>query len=289
MSALSMITKGQGDRTDRGHPQGSGKGWRPWKPQCTVAVTGVTERTKKTSLQEAFGEFGRIIRIEVPNGKTVAFVEYEEKRDANDAIADMNGKAVEGRRISVKLVEDLPPKIDRGVPREEARVVHAPAEGRTSAPWFGVRKKDESRNGRRGKEDQSRQNHHSVPRSPRRRRSPSRRGRRSQSSSGGRRKRSRNGSERSKRKVNAGSTNPSRRLSCSRSRSSGSSSNKVLRQRSRTKSKKRQCSCSNSPASHDRLPKHRKNVRRPSRSASTGDACSSRRSRSSRPTGKRKR
>ena len=44
-----------------------------------MAITGVTERTKKTSLQEAFGEFGRIIRIEVPNQKTVAFVEYEER------------------------------------------------------------------------------------------------------------------------------------------------------------------------------------------------------------------
>mmetsp|Transcript_112875 Transcript_112875/g.224656 ORF Transcript_112875/g.224656 Transcript_112875/m.224656 type:complete len:174 (+) Transcript_112875:129-650(+) len=132
--ALSMITKGQGDRTDRGHPQGSGKGWRPWKPQCTVAVTGVTERTKKTALQEAFGEFGRIIRIEVPDGKTVAFVEYEEKRDANDAIEDMDGKSIEGRRIGVRLVEDLPPKVGRNAPRCE-EVIHAPASGRAHGPF----------------------------------------------------------------------------------------------------------------------------------------------------------
>ncbi|CAE8588188.1 unnamed protein product, partial [Polarella glacialis] len=105
LSRMSSMNKGQGDRTDRGHPQGSGKGWRPWKPQCTVAVTGVSERTKKTSLQESFGEFGRIIRIEVPDGKSMAFVEYEERRDASDAIKDMDGKAVEGRRIGVRLVE----------------------------------------------------------------------------------------------------------------------------------------------------------------------------------------
>jgi len=131
------MTLGEGDRSDRGHPQGSGKGWRPWKPQCTVAVTGVSERTKKTSLQEAFGEFGRIIRIEVPAQKTVAFVEYEEKRDASDAIADMNGKTIEGRRIGVRLVEDLPPKVDRNAPsREDANVQHAPATGRADAPWM---------------------------------------------------------------------------------------------------------------------------------------------------------
>mmetsp|Transcript_82767 Transcript_82767/g.239168 ORF Transcript_82767/g.239168 Transcript_82767/m.239168 type:complete len:319 (+) Transcript_82767:77-1033(+) len=133
--ALSMMRRGEGDRTDRGHPQGSGKGWRPWKPQCTVAVSGVTERTKKTSLQEAFGEFGRIIRIEVPEGKSVAFVEFEEKRDANDAIEDMNGKAIEGRRIGVRLVEDLPPKTDRHAPRQEDShpFVHAPAAGRNGS------------------------------------------------------------------------------------------------------------------------------------------------------------
>merc|ERR1712194_184749 len=116
---MNGISVGDGQRSDRGHPQGSGKGWRPWKPQCTVAVTGVTERTKKTSLQESFGEFGRIIRIEVPNQKAVAFVEYEEKRDADDALKEMNGQNIEGKRIGVRLVEDLPPKADRNAPAKE--------------------------------------------------------------------------------------------------------------------------------------------------------------------------
>ncbi|CAK9024812.1 unnamed protein product [Durusdinium trenchii] len=109
-SRMASMNKGAGDVTNRGHAQGSGKGWRPWKPESTVAVTGVTERTKKTALQEAFGDFGRIIRIEVPEGKTVAFVEYEEKRDANDAILEMNHRTFEGRKIGVRMVEDLPTK-----------------------------------------------------------------------------------------------------------------------------------------------------------------------------------
>mmetsp|Transcript_61765 Transcript_61765/g.137892 ORF Transcript_61765/g.137892 Transcript_61765/m.137892 type:complete len:147 (+) Transcript_61765:91-531(+) len=119
MSRMYSINKGAGDATNRGHAQGSGKGWRPWKPECTVAVTGVTEKTKKTALQEAFGEFGRIIRIEVPEGKSMAFVEFEERRDANDAIKEMNNETLEGRRIGVRMVEDLPAK-DRTTAKEGA-------------------------------------------------------------------------------------------------------------------------------------------------------------------------
>lgn len=165
-SYLRMIARGDSDRRDRGHPQGSGKGWRPWKPQCTVAVTGVTERTKKTALQEAFGEFGRIIRIEVPDGKTLAFVEYEERRDASDAIKTMNGKMVEGRRIGVRLVEDLPPKIDRNAPRHDSKIVHAPAQGRKDGPWNGARggSPEDPREGRRRSPGRGRSRSRSPPR-----------------------------------------------------------------------------------------------------------------------------
>ncbi|OLP88936.1 RNA-binding post-transcriptional regulator csx1 [Symbiodinium microadriaticum] len=106
--------EGAGDATNRGHAQGSGKGWRPWKPESTVAVTGITDKLKKTALQASFGEFGRIIRIEVPDGKTVAFVEFEEHRDANDAVKEMHNALVEGRRIGVRMVEDLETKQHRG-------------------------------------------------------------------------------------------------------------------------------------------------------------------------------
>ncbi|CAE6953521.1 srp1 [Symbiodinium natans] len=110
MSRMHSINRGAGDATNRGHAQGSGKGWRPWKPHCTVAVTGITDKMKKTVLQASFGEFGRIIRIEVPDGKTVAFVEFEERQDANDAIKEMHNTLIEDRRIGVRMVEDLQTK-----------------------------------------------------------------------------------------------------------------------------------------------------------------------------------
>lgn len=146
-SRMYSINKGAGDVTNRGHAQGSGKGWRPWKPESTVAVSGVKERTKKTSLQEAFGDFGRIIRIEapggsagvgwgeVPEGKQVAFVEFEERRDASEAILEMNNRSFEGRRIGVRMVEDLPNKERRGRDSSPKRVApggHRPESRRRS-------------------------------------------------------------------------------------------------------------------------------------------------------------
>eukprot|EP00930_Biecheleria_cincta_P018473 TRINITY_DN14384_c0_g1_i1.p1 TRINITY_DN14384_c0_g1~~TRINITY_DN14384_c0_g1_i1.p1 ORF type:complete len:244 (-),score=44.01 TRINITY_DN14384_c0_g1_i1:4-735(-) len=50
---------------------------------------------RKSKLQEAFGDFGHIIRIET-HGKGVAYVEYDDKRDAEDMVRDMNGKKVCG-------------------------------------------------------------------------------------------------------------------------------------------------------------------------------------------------
>jgi len=250
--ALAYMSRGQGDRTDRGHPQGSGKGWRPWKPQCTVAVTGVSERTKKTALQESFGEFGRIIRIEVPDGKTVAFVEYEEKRDANDAIDCMNGKAIEGRRIGVRLVEDLPPKIDRNAPKQE-EVVHAPAEGRANFQGPQANQKNGTRSGRErsGSPGAKKEGRKEDVRSPSRRRSRSRRENgghrkrsRRRSGSGGKRRGSRSADRRSrdagkKGKERSRSRDQARSRSRSRSRKNGKATKAKAKAASRSRSRSR--------------------------------------------------
>mmetsp|Transcript_44917 Transcript_44917/g.106630 ORF Transcript_44917/g.106630 Transcript_44917/m.106630 type:complete len:272 (+) Transcript_44917:61-876(+) len=56
------------------------------------------EWKRKTKLQEAFGDYGDILRIDVAEG--AAFIEYEDKRDAEDAAANMNGKKVCGHGVS---------------------------------------------------------------------------------------------------------------------------------------------------------------------------------------------
>lgn len=61
------------------------------------------EWRKKTVLQEPFGDYGQILRIDCQEAQGVAFIEFEDKRDAEDAEHEMNGKQIMGKPISVTL------------------------------------------------------------------------------------------------------------------------------------------------------------------------------------------
>jgi len=61
---------------------------------------------RKTSIQEHFGEFGQILRIDMPEGQGTVFVEYDDKRDAEDAQDTMNGKEFCGLPCTVVVAKD---------------------------------------------------------------------------------------------------------------------------------------------------------------------------------------
>eukprot|EP00746_Dinoflagellata_sp_MGD_P004802 gnl/MRDRNA2_/MRDRNA2_109281_c0_seq1.p1 gnl/MRDRNA2_/MRDRNA2_109281_c0~~gnl/MRDRNA2_/MRDRNA2_109281_c0_seq1.p1 ORF type:complete len:676 (+),score=116.89 gnl/MRDRNA2_/MRDRNA2_109281_c0_seq1:64-2091(+) len=84
------------------------------KPGYTIQVTGLNSSVKKTDLQGTFGEYGQIIRIDLVGNK--AFLEFEDKKDAAEAIEEMNGKRWQGcsLRVDMKLsVESSAPRIPR--------------------------------------------------------------------------------------------------------------------------------------------------------------------------------
>lgn len=60
---------------------------------------------KKTTLQEVFGEYGRVLEI-FAQDDSVAIIEYEDKRDAQDAVESMNGKKICGSVVNVKIRQD---------------------------------------------------------------------------------------------------------------------------------------------------------------------------------------
>ncbi|KAJ3027539.1 UNVERIFIED_CONTAM: hypothetical protein HDU68_003625 [Siphonaria sp. JEL0065] len=55
----------------------------------------------KRDLDDLFGKYGRVVSLDVKQGG-FAFVEYEDSRDAEDAIAALNNFPYEGERISVE-------------------------------------------------------------------------------------------------------------------------------------------------------------------------------------------
>eukprot|EP00747_Dinoflagellata_sp_TGD_P179127 gnl/TRDRNA2_/TRDRNA2_29385_c0_seq1.p1 gnl/TRDRNA2_/TRDRNA2_29385_c0~~gnl/TRDRNA2_/TRDRNA2_29385_c0_seq1.p1 ORF type:complete len:176 (-),score=30.85 gnl/TRDRNA2_/TRDRNA2_29385_c0_seq1:98-601(-) len=80
---------------------GSGPGFFRYKIGTTILVTGLDNNIRKTDLQGAFGEYGQIIRLDVTGVK--AYLEYDESRDAKDAVAMMDGQTIKGCRLRVEL------------------------------------------------------------------------------------------------------------------------------------------------------------------------------------------
>eukprot|EP00640_Fibrocapsa_japonica_P009590 CAMPEP_0113936532 /NCGR_PEP_ID=MMETSP1339-20121228/3431_1 /TAXON_ID=94617 /ORGANISM="Fibrocapsa japonica" /LENGTH=88 /DNA_ID=CAMNT_0000939045 /DNA_START=85 /DNA_END=347 /DNA_ORIENTATION=+ /assembly_acc=CAM_ASM_000762 len=65
-----------------------------------IYIGRLGSRTRERDLEDAFSRFGRILRLDLKFG--FAFIEYEDPRDAEDAIRDMDGRDFDGGRIVVE-------------------------------------------------------------------------------------------------------------------------------------------------------------------------------------------
>jgi len=72
-----------------------------WDPDCKIYVGGLSDRTDKYELDEAFGKFGDVKNIWIarkPPG--FAFIEMDDSKDAEDAVKDLDGTRIGGQRAS---------------------------------------------------------------------------------------------------------------------------------------------------------------------------------------------
>lgn len=70
---------------------------------CKVYVGNLARDTTEGDLDRAFNKFGTIAKVWVardPPG--FAFVEFDDERDADDAIRDMDGRDINGARVRVE-------------------------------------------------------------------------------------------------------------------------------------------------------------------------------------------
>eukprot|EP00933_Yihiella_yeosuensis_P014476 TRINITY_DN12974_c1_g1_i1.p1 TRINITY_DN12974_c1_g1~~TRINITY_DN12974_c1_g1_i1.p1 ORF type:complete len:175 (-),score=17.14 TRINITY_DN12974_c1_g1_i1:47-571(-) len=88
---------------------GATLGRRARNTGATICISGISENEKKTTLQGVLGDFGHVVRIEIPAGRRVAFVEFEDKRDANEAVRSLDRKTIGRSTVSVKMADDRTP------------------------------------------------------------------------------------------------------------------------------------------------------------------------------------
>ncbi|KAG0229319.1 hypothetical protein BGX31_006249 [Mortierella sp. GBA43] len=82
-------------------PPAAEGGAPPPNTHTTVYVGHLSHRTERRDVEELFEKYGRVLSVELKHGG-FAFVEYEDPRDAEDAVNKLNGYELDANRISVE-------------------------------------------------------------------------------------------------------------------------------------------------------------------------------------------
>lgn len=83
-------------------------------PQGRLFIGRLSHRTEREDIEDFFRGYGKLIEIVIKRG--YAFVEFEEKRDAEDALERLNGKTLCGERVNIEFSRH-----DRGYGRDNER------------------------------------------------------------------------------------------------------------------------------------------------------------------------
>ncbi|KAG8541969.1 hypothetical protein GDO81_027785, partial [Engystomops pustulosus] len=65
-----------------------------------IYIGRLSHRTRESDVERFFKGFGKIVEVDLKNG--YGFVEFEDVRDADDAVYEMNGRDLCGERVIVE-------------------------------------------------------------------------------------------------------------------------------------------------------------------------------------------
>lgn len=66
-----------------------------------VYVGNLARRTSPRDLEDMFDRYGRVRRLDMKDG--FAFIEFDDPRDASDAVRDLDGRSMDGARLRVEI------------------------------------------------------------------------------------------------------------------------------------------------------------------------------------------
>lgn len=128
--------------------------YREWDLQCKVYVGNLGSSASKHEIESAFGKYGPLRNVWVArNPPGFAFVEFEDKRDAEDAVRSLDGTRVCGTRIRVEMSSGRTRRDDRSSrrPRRSYRS-RSPRRSRSRSRSMS-RERDRDRRSRSGSRD----------------------------------------------------------------------------------------------------------------------------------------
>jgi len=65
-----------------------------------IYIGRLSNHTRERDLEDSFSKYGRIVRTDLKYG--YAFIEFEDSRDADDAVREMDNRTLDGERIIVE-------------------------------------------------------------------------------------------------------------------------------------------------------------------------------------------
>ncbi|CRL08443.1 CLUMA_CG021266, isoform A [Clunio marinus] len=92
------------ERTDRSDRSSNMPRFREWDLKCKVYVGNLGSSASKHEIEKSFSKYGPLRNVWVArNPPGFAFVEFEDSRDAEDAVRALDGTRVCGTRIRVEM------------------------------------------------------------------------------------------------------------------------------------------------------------------------------------------
>jgi len=66
-----------------------------------IYVAGFSRRTNEDDLEDSFRKYGKIRDVVIKKG--YAFIEFDDYRDAEDAVDDMDGRYLDDHKLTVQI------------------------------------------------------------------------------------------------------------------------------------------------------------------------------------------